>query len=144
MLSYQEVVVDECPGLPRDDLRPLRTPVSQSNPEVAAGAWARGAGVGGLGLPSGSVGGGGAGRGHWEGEDAEGEEGEKEGGDEEQGGERDGVRRGAAGAGGEDAGRADPAHERARRRHGGQVVGSRGVGFLFLARARRLHCTPAL
>lgn len=104
--------------------------ISRDSPQVAAGAGAgaRGSCVGGLGLPSGcSAGGGGSvGRGHGEREDAEGDEREEGGGDEEQGGERDGVRRGAAAAGREDARRADPPHERPRRRHGagGRAGGS--------------------
>jgi hypothetical protein len=31
-IPYQEVVVHERPGLPRDDLRPLRTPLSEPLP----------------------------------------------------------------------------------------------------------------
>jgi hypothetical protein len=36
-IPYQEVVVHERPGLPRDDLRPLRTPLSQSLDLTAEG-----------------------------------------------------------------------------------------------------------
>jgi hypothetical protein len=31
-VAYEEVVVDKCPGLPRDDLGPLRTALSQPLP----------------------------------------------------------------------------------------------------------------
>jgi hypothetical protein len=97
-------------------------------------------GVGGLGVSS--DGGGSVGSGDREREDAEGDEREEEGGRDKQRGERDGVGRYAAAARGEDARRADPAHERARRRRHGMEWGQLGGGRDLALCPRPVQCSP--